>query len=380
MATECFVPTNSLLSASFDILDMDGLTEPTVSLDALSKVNMDESYFCNSIKFIKKMNESFTDSKINLYKGMVLAESNTMLLEGFSDYYVQVDSIVSDALKFLRTKIDEFCEKMENFIKENTRINEHKKALLDELKTYQDDSRELHTFTIDNSIPNLKALDDFNGSLFEDLFKPQITDLNANDVRNTITATQLEEDFKRFRAHILNLDDNNISEQEFARALYLIFRNNQGVEEPSIDANDIKNMAEVWFGFNNIKKSLNDDYKTIEDSFNGILNKVSVISKNNNGLTIGAFTSLLPGDVGLEKIDGKEVDKSGMMMSSDMMLQLDVYCKGKTDQLHKYADIVIMGMTAKMDAIKDMYMEYRTCLYDAIEVLDNPHNYYDARK
>ena len=68
------------------------------------------------------------------------------------------------------------------------------------------------------------------------------------------------------------------------------------------------------------------------------------------------------------------------MMSSDMMLQLDVYCKGKTDQLHKYTDIVIMTMTAKMDAIKDMYMEYRTCLYDAIEVLDAPHNYYDARK
>ena len=75
MATECFVPTNSLLSASFDILDMDGLTEPTVSLDALSKVNMDESYFCNSIRFIKKMNESFTNNKIkvdlNLLKTVV---------------------------------------------------------------------------------------------------------------------------------------------------------------------------------------------------------------------------------------------------------------------------------------------------------------------
>lgn len=380
MATECFVPTNSLLSASFDILDMDGLTEPTVSLDALSKINMDESYFCNSIRFIKKMNESFTNNKINLYKSMALAENNTMLLESFSDYYVQVESIISGALKFLRTKIDEFCDKMENFIKENVRINSHKKALLDELKTYQDDSRELHTFTIDNNIPNLKALDDFNGSLFDDLFRPQITDLNASDVKNTITSTQLEEDFKRFRAHVLDLKDNNISEQEFARMLYLIYRNNQNAEELTIETSDIKKMAEIWFGFNEIKKSLNEDYKVIEDSLDGILKKVSIVSKNNNGLTIGAFTSLLPGDVGLEKIDGKEVDKFGMMMSADMMLQLDVYCKGKVDQLHKYTDIIIMAMTAKMDAIKDMYMEYRSCLYDAIEVLDNPHNYYDARK
>ena len=380
MATECFVPTNSLLSASFDILDMDGLTEPTVSLDALSKINMDESYFCNSIRFIKKMNESFTNNKINLYKSMALAENNTMLLESFSDYYVQVESIISGALKFLRTKIDEFCDKMENFIKENVRINSHKKALLDELKTYQDDSRELHTFTIDNSIPNLKALDDFNGLLFDDLFRPQITDLNASDVKNTITSTQLEEDFKRFRAHVLDLKDNNISEQEFARMLYLIYRNNQNAEELTIETSDIKKMAEIWFGFNEIKKSLNEDYKVIEDSLDGILKKVSIVSKNNNGLTIGAFTSLLPGDVGLEKIDGKEVDKFGMMMSADMMLQLDVYCKGKVDQLHKYTDIIIMAMTAKMDAIKDMYMEYRSCLYDAIEVLDNPHNYYDARK
>jgi hypothetical protein len=152
------------------------------------------------------------------------------------------------------------------------------------------------------------------------------------------------------------------------------------MEDANITEVEIKNMAEVWFGFNEIKSSLKEDLNVIKNSYEAILKKISTISKNNSGLSIGAFTSLLPGDVGVEKIDGHYIDKSGAMMSSNMMLELDVYCKAKLDQLHKYTDIILMAMTAKMDAIKDMYMEYRACLYDAIEVLDNPTSHYDARK
>ena len=220
---------------------------------------------------------------------------------------------------------------MEAFIAENKAIIEHKKALLEEIKHYQDDSRELHTFTIDNNTPNIGALENFNASLFEELFKPQITDFNAESISRTIGSTELEEDYKRFRSNILNLADENISEQEFARALYRVFRNNNGVEDANITEVGIKNMAEVWFGFNEIKSSLKEDLNAIKNSYEAILKKISTISKNNSGLSIGAFTSLLPGDVGVEKIDGHDIDKSGAMMSSNMMLELDVYCKAKLD-------------------------------------------------
>lgn len=374
-----FIPTNSLLAASFDSLK-DDFSDPVITLDALSKVNMDECYFSSSIKVIKKMNEAFTNYKIAMYKTLSFAESNQMLLESFTDYYVQAESIISDAIKFLENKMESFFNTMEAFIAENKAIIEHKKALLEEIKHYQDDSRELHTFTIDNNTPNIGALENFNASLFEELFKPQITDFNAESISRTVGATELEEDYKRFRSNILNLADENISEQEFARALYRVFRNNNGMEDANITEVEIKNMAEVWFGFNEIKSSLKEDLNAIKNSYEAILKKISTISKNNSGLSIGAFTSLLPGDVGVEKIDGHDIDKSGAMMSSNMMLELDVYCKAKLDQLHKYTDIILMAMTAKMDAIKDMYMEYRACLYDAIEVLDNPTSYYDARK
>ena len=374
-----FIPTNSLLAASFDSLK-DDFSDPVIALDALSKVNMDECYFSSCIKVVKKMNEAFTNYKIAMYKTLSFAESNQMLLESFTDYYVQAESIISDAIKFLENKMESFFNTMEAFIAENKAIIEHKKALLEEIKHYQDDSRELHTFTIDNNTPNIGALENFNASLFEELFKPQITDFNAESISRTIGSTELEEDYKRFRSNILNLADENISEQEFARALYRVFRNNNGVEDANITEVGIKNMAEVWFGFNEIKSSLKEDLNAIKNSYEAILKKISTISKNNSGLSIGAFTSLLPGDVGVEKIDGHDIDKSGAMMSSNMMLELDVYCKAKLDQLHKYTDIILMAMTAKMDAIKDMYMEYRACLYDAIEVLDNPTSYYDARK
>ena len=70
-----FIPTNSLLSASFDSLK-DDFNDPIITLDDLSKVNMDECYFTSSIKMIKKMNEAFTNYKIAMYKTFSLAESN----------------------------------------------------------------------------------------------------------------------------------------------------------------------------------------------------------------------------------------------------------------------------------------------------------------
>ena len=68
------------------------------------------------------------------------------------------------------------------------------------------------------------------------------------------------------------------------------------------------------------------------------------------------------------------------MMSSNMMLQFDIYSKAKADQLQKYTDITMMAIAAKMDAIKSMYRQNTNILLNVCEVLDHPESYYDALK
>ena len=60
------------------------------------------------------------------------------------------------------------------------------------------------------------------------------------------------------------------------------------------------------------------------------------------------------------------------------MVQLDMFCKLKLDQLQKYTDIACMALMAKMDAMKDSIRQNHILLLDCVEVLTHPNNYYNA--
>lgn len=376
---EFMKPTNSLLIGSFDAIKMDAVDAPLINIDALSNIGMSESYFLSAIHFLKPQTKSYTESKIALYKA--ISESaegdTTAILESFSDYYVQADAIIKKSLEFLKGKIDAFIEFMEHYIEENESIKDHKKDLTDNIKYYQDDNLEGYNYTIDDNIPDVSAVDAFNASLFDSLFRSQITDLSAESISQAVTAIDIEQDLRVFRAKLLG-QDGVMTDAEFARMLYLIFRDNtSNMIELDIDAKKVRDIASRWFGFSEYKTALNRQYKSIDSSYDRILKKISKICKDNNGLTVQAFTDLMPGDIKVNSINGKDVDTSGMMMSADMMVQLDIYCKAKLDIIEKYTNLVIIALSAKMDAIKSMYEQDRKVLFSAIEVLDHPDLYYD---
>ena len=315
------------------------------------------------------MNIAYTDSKITLYESMAKNESSQMMLESFSDYYVQVEAVISKFLKFLREKLDTFYNNIEGVIAANSELSSNKKSLIEDIKDYECESCEGFNYTINENIPDTGAIDKFNASLFDELFKSSVNDLNAEAVKSTVTSIELEQDYRKFRARILGKNDE-LSESEFVKYLYMAFRDNNAYEiELGIDAAEIKKIAEAYFKFSDIKSEMDKQYTEISKAYEGILKKISIVSSNNNNLTVQAFTNLLPNDIGVEKIDGKDTDNNGMMMSADMMLQLDIYCKAKTDQVIKYTDITMMCMAAKMDAIADMYNQNTNILRTALDVI-----------
>ncbi len=373
------IPTNSLVSGSFDILKMDVVDDPFTNVLSVSAMNMEENYFASSINFLKSINESYIASKVKLYKAIAESTTDSVMLESFSDYYVQIDAIIQKFLKFIKYKIDNFLNTVFMYMDDNKIITEHRKALLEEIKNYTHDGYDGFNYTIKSDIPDLSVLDNFNGSLFDELYKPGINDLSVDSVKQTVTAMELETDVRVFRGKILGMSEP-LSDSEFVRHVYLIFRDNVSEAiELNIDAKEIRDIAERWFSKYDIKHTLEQDYKNIEKVYESVLKKIEAISKNNNGMTVAAFTNLMPGDLNVEKIDGKDINNAGAMMSPEMMLQIDIYTKAKIDQLQKYTDITCMVLTAKMDAIKDMIRQDRAILLNAIEVLDHPEIYYDAR-
>ena len=62
-----FIPTNSMASASFDILKMDGIEEPSIDINKLATLDIEESYFIESIDFLNETNNELKKYKKELY-------------------------------------------------------------------------------------------------------------------------------------------------------------------------------------------------------------------------------------------------------------------------------------------------------------------------
>ena len=78
----------------------------------------------------------------------------------------------------------------------------------------------------------------------------------------------------------------------------------------------------------------------------------------------------------MKKIDGKDVDLQGMRISADMMVQLDLFCKLKLDQLQKYTDLICMTLTAKVDAMYNCIQQNAMLLIDCLDTIrQNPSEY-----
>lgn len=372
-------PTNSFISGAFDILKTQGAIEDpgTDHLSAMM-VDMEESYFLPALSFLKEMNESVTNNKIILYKAIAESAEEVTVLESFSDYYTRMYEIAEKSLKFLREKLDAFYAHMNNFIDGNEEIKMNR-SKLEDISHYESDGLDGFIYTCDDdTIPDMRAFDLFNASLFDKLFKPMVSDFNADSVRRIVNDEQLEEDYALFRAKLLG-QDKPMSEYEFTSQLYSIFRNGEShARQINPDTNMLKRSIEKWFKFSMYKSILDRQYKELKDSLESVMDKISKICKNNNGLTISAFVRLLPGDIQVKSIDGKNIDTEGSPMSGEMMIQLDIYCNAKITQLIKYTDFVIMAMTMKIDSIAKEYDQLQRILMDALDIaVKHPENYED---
>ena len=338
-------------------------------------VNMDESTFVSGINAVIEKNQSYNEAKLNLYKA--LAESATdvaIVHEGFTDYVAQASDITEEFLKFIGSKIEERCAMIDDFIASNKLIADWKKEL-SEIKSYNDDSREGYQYTFSEDIPNVSVLDRFNESLFEELVQDQWTDLSVESIQSIIASANLEADYRKVRAGVIGFDESvGLTEVEFEGALHAVYRNGKGSVELRITEDSIKSIVEKWFNHKQYYNTcLKNDMTKLMQSVEKVMDRIESVCRSNNGLTIAAFTNLLPGDCRVQKIDGKDVDLQGMRISADMMVQLDLFCKLKLDQLQKYTDILCMALTAKADAMFSAVQQNAIILTDCIDYMkQNP--------
>ena len=366
------VPTNSLVSGSFDILKMDNIDDPLIDINKLSTEKFEESYFVSTIRYLNKIRENYTNEKIKLYKAISETTDEAVVLESFSEYFVRVNAIADKFLAFEKLQMEKFFSSMDAFLKESETVKRNKQALENADKSFNLEYDDAYQFNIPESVPNLSEFDRFNETMFDDLFKGQLNDFSINAIKKYISETDFSKDYDAFRAKILNLD-GEVYESNFADALYWAFRSNP--EKIYVDYSLLKAISIRFNDFASVKSEINRTLSQIEKAINSTTKKISDLCKNNNNLTVAAFNNVLPHDINVDKIDGKVVDSEGMMMSGEMLTELDIFCKLKEEQFRKYTDIVALTFAAKLDAYKDQFQQDRSILFTAIDKLEYEKKY-----
>ena len=356
-------PTNTVSLSNFDVLKFDAVEDPLIDVTKLTTVDFEESYFATTVNFIMENRNEYTKAKMTLYKSISEATSERVVLESFSDFFVKIKEIIDKFLKFLKSLAARFLTSLNKLIESESYLKKHKKDFSD-FKDADKFDITGYKFTFTDNIPVPNAILDFNRDMFIDLLGDQ-NKINASGVQSTnvYLAANLENKCNEFRKNIIGAD-NDISISDFPDELFKVYRNGDSdTDTIEIDRLYVKNAVDRFFSYSTIKKSIDSQCKQVNDAYKRVEAQVKDIVKRNGDLNKEAFKTNMQKATDITAVS---VDGEGIMMSGDLMMQLDIYVKTKVDEIQKCSDIHALAFSAKLDALKDCYRQDKATLYTAL--------------
>lgn len=356
-------PTNTVSLSNFDVLKFDAVEDPLIDVTKLTAVDFEESYFATTVNFIMENRNEYTKAKMTLYKSISEATSERVVLESFSDFFVKIKEIIDKFLKFLKSLAARFLTSLNKLIESESYLKKHKKDFSD-FKDADKFDITGYKFTFTDNIPVPNAILDFNRDMFIDLLGDQ-NKINASGVQSTNVslAANLENKCNEFRKNIIGAD-NDISISDFPDELFKVYRNGDNdTDTIEVDRLYVRNAVDRFFSYSTIKKSIDSQCKQVNDAYKRVEAQVKDIVKRNGDLNKEAFKTNMQKATDITAVS---VDGEGIMMSGDLMMQLDIYVKTKVDEIQKCSDIHALAFSAKLDALKDCYRQDKATLYTAL--------------
>lgn len=369
-------PSNTLGLATFDVLNYEGIEDPLIDTNKLATLDLEECYFESAIKFIIETNKEFTNSKITLYNKILENSSTTVIHESFSDFFVKVKEIIDKFLKFLKSLFQRFLTQLARIIGSDKYLEKHKKDF-DKFKDGDKFKLDGFKYTFSDNIPVPDALVQYNFDLFDNLLISDNNTPRTDNIvtANTITSTRtslsdtLQDKYNDFRGTVIGKDGQKIYESDYSDALFKVFRDdNTTTETIDVDRAYIRIVLDRYFKFNKMQEYTNKQYKTVESAYKKVEEQIKDLVKRNGDLSYKTFVDRLPtgSDTRISYYDPNSGNDTGIAMSADVLTQLDMYVKTKTEQIKEYSNIHTLAFSAKLDALKECAKQDKETLYKAL--------------
>ena len=326
--------------------------------------NMNESYFFAALEFLAESKQQLRENSKVLYKTILESNNDTeVITEAFSDFTAKAKQIIDKFIEFIKSVFARFITFLNSIVKSDKYLLKHEKDFANFASHHEFDF-DGYVFTIDPNVPKSNMVQaawhkDFVGLEFDK------AELSEDEIKKELERiyTELSNDlegefYNRFRAAVIGKEDP-INNEDFASELFAVYRNNNSDKDRlTVNSDYVLKSFQRFKGYDKAKSEakktqteLEREYKALKNSINGM------ISKTDKKITAsGTYKG--------QKYDGFNVTLS--YQDHKVIEKMDKFIKLKVEQVNQMSSIHILAFTAKLDAMKDCFMQDKTVLYKAL--------------
>lgn len=340
------------------IFNVNVIAETNVFEKRLDDLNQtSESFFTMSLNHLTESRKMFNEYSKELYRA--ISESNNdydIINESFSEFFNNIVKIIEKFLKFVKSMVEKFIAMLFTSIK-SERYLEKNKDKFRHFNTSHEFDIEGFEYTIEQNVPLITAAMEFK----EDFFNMR----NPQDIKSAYSAfnNKLQDDFyDAFRATVIGMDGDYIPSGQYASELFRVFRNGSDSKDTvTVTSHHVTDSLDRYTNYKKTEKAVKDTKDAIEKQYEDIKKfvKSSVNIKYGPGTVI---TSLM------KDIDGSEFN---IAIDKEAEKYLMLFIKAKTSQIEQMCNIHTLAFGAKLDALKECYIQDRTVLYKALSKVAN---------
>lgn len=332
----------------------------------LEYANIEESYFIDTLQYIKESMNEYRDINKILYRNILeSAGDEEVINESFTDFFESVKKIIDKFLKFIKSLVDKFIIRFHKFISSDKYIVKNK----DKFVRFSDKhnfSINGYNYTFQPAIPLINAQAKFDESFVKlDFAELQgMTDQeqiynNVKDKYSTLINDINGDWYDIFRGDVIG--SKSIAQEDYADALWKIYRDGAKDKE-NVDITNVF-VSAALIRFENYKKIESDIKRTkekIEKDYEEIKKQVQSIVKQNGSKDINKL-------IGMSIRSDYDTKGTGSLnVNTKVMNQIDLFIKKKVEQIVEMSNIHSLAFSYKLDAIKDCYKQDKDVLYQAL--------------
>lgn len=343
-----------MISSAFALKEATIIPEYLVSN---KETTLEQNYYFNdSLKFLLECEQDLLSCRQKFYRTVLEAGDDNIYLinESFEDILNDIKNIIKKMIAYVESIAKRFITSLAKFIGSDKYIMKMKKEIS---KFPKDESFTIsgYTYTIDENIPIVDIVELDLAPLYHELEK--IKDSDNIDAKITILKNIMDElcsDTKmdEIRAKILDVKTYKISETDFEKEVFSVFRDGKSDESDiNINREDVMKALNSYDGYSNKTKAVTRTRDKIKSKYRALENSIDTTIANKVN----------------EIINSSSVSTQ---TKTSLKNSLDSILTSQVNNIRRISNEHIKAFAAKLDAYNALIVQDRNILYKALSVVN----------